>query len=67
MKVYKRDFEDKEIVTTKDLSVEIKKYASGIESLKIKNAKGYVEVLPFMGQIIWDLSFNNKSLNFTIS
>ena len=64
VKLYKRDFEEsiKEIVTTKDLSVEIKKYASGIESLKIKNAKGYVEVLPFMGQIIWDLSFNNKSL-----
>ena len=62
--LYKSDFTDnaKVIVSHKDLEVSIKRYASGIESLTIKNAKGYVEVLPFMGQIIWDLNFNGKSL-----
>lgn len=53
---------EKEIVSNKDLKVIIKKYKTGIESLTIHNAKGYVEVLPFMGQIIWDLNFNNTSL-----
>ena len=64
VKLYKRDFEEnaKVIVSHKDLCVEIKKYASGIESLTIKNSKGHDEVLPFMGQIIWDVVFNGKSL-----
>lgn len=43
-------------------SVIAKKYPSGIESLTITNDKGYVEVLPFMGQIIWDACFNGSSL-----
>lgn len=37
-------------------------YPSGIESLTIENERGRVEVLPFMGQIIWDLSFDGLSL-----
>lgn len=62
--LFKADFADyeKELVTLKDLKVITKRYASGIESLTIKNSKGYVEVLPFMGQIIWDLNFNGHSL-----
>lgn len=56
---------NKEILTNQDLSVYVKKYASGIESLTIKNAKGYVELLPFMGQIIWDLNFNGISLKLS--
>ncbi|OFJ70959.1 DUF4432 domain-containing protein [Actinomyces sp. HMSC064C12] len=46
-------------------SVVAKKYDSGIESLTIHNDRGYVEVLPFMGQIIWDASFAGKSLRMT--
>ena len=62
--LFKSDFTDfaKEIVTLKDLAVSIKRYPSGIESLTIKNALGYVEVLPYMGQIIWDLNFKGQSL-----
>lgn len=38
------------------------KYPSGIESLKITNSRGHVELLPFMGQIIWDANFDGISL-----
>ena len=38
------------------------RYPSGIESIKIRNAKGYVELLPYMGQIIWDAAFNGIDL-----
>lgn len=38
------------------------RYPSGIESIKIQNSKGYVELLPYMGQIIWDAAFDGISL-----
>ena len=38
------------------------KYESGIEAIKISNQKGFIVVLPFYGQIIWDVEFNNHSL-----
>lgn len=62
--LFKSDFVEfeKELVKVKDITVITKKYPSGIESLTIRNSKGYVEVLPFMGQIIWDLNFNGHSL-----
>jgi len=37
-------------------------YPSGIQALKIKNSRGYVELLPYMGQIIWDANFDGISL-----
>ncbi|EEZ90537.1 aldose 1-epimerase family protein [Mobiluncus mulieris] len=54
-----------EVLHADKWSVVAKKYLSGIDSLTINNDKGYVEVLPFMGQIIWDASFNGKSLRMT--
>lgn len=37
-------------------------YPKQIGSLKIQNSRGFVEVLPFMGQIIWDAVFDGHSL-----
>ena len=37
-------------------------HPSGIASLTIANERGSVEVLPYMGQIIWDLVFDGISL-----
>ena len=54
-----------EILRSDVWSVVTKKYPSGIESLTIHNARGYVEVLPFMGQIIWDACFDGTSLRMT--
>ena len=33
------------------------KYSTGIEAIKLQNSKGYVTLLPFMGQMIWDMQF----------
>lgn len=52
----------KEILHNNEWSVTTKQYPQGIASLTIHNSRGYVEVLPFMGQIIWDANFDGKSL-----
>ncbi|MDP9800446.1 hypothetical protein J2S49_000522 [Arcanobacterium wilhelmae] len=56
------DGEEKLIAETGEMRVTVKKYRKGIESLTIANARGHVEVLPFMGQIIWDAEFDGHSL-----
>ena len=38
------------------------KYESGIEAIKICNKKGFIIVLPFYGQIIWDAEFGKHSI-----
>ncbi|MCK3657987.1 DUF4432 domain-containing protein [Pasteurellaceae bacterium Pebbles2] len=38
------------------------KYPSGIEAIKLSNSKGFITVLPFFGQIIWDANFNGQTL-----
>lgn len=67
VKLHKEDFclHEKEVVCTKDLKVITKKYPTGVESLIVKNSRGHVEILPFMGQMIWDLVFDCKSLKLT--
>lgn len=50
------------VVDSGDLRVTAKRYPSGIASLTVANERGYVEVLPFMGQIIWDANFDGHSL-----
>ena len=45
-----------------DFSVSTFLYESGVPSIKIKNNKGYVEILPFNGQMIWDVVFGGRSL-----
>ncbi|MFI0395095.1 aldose 1-epimerase family protein [Paracoccus jiaweipingae] len=37
-------------------------YASGVEALVIQTPRGYVTVLPFMGQMIWDAVFDGVDL-----
>lgn len=51
-----------EILHSEQWSVTAKTYSSGVASLTIHNSLGYVEVLPFMGQIIWDANFCGHSL-----
>ncbi|MFP7697340.1 aldose 1-epimerase family protein [Trueperella sp. LYQ143] len=50
---------------TDEFSVTGTRYPKGIESLTIINSRGYVEVLPYMGQIIWDAEFDDVSLRMT--
>lgn len=41
------------------------RYASGIEALKLQNARGYAIVLPFYGHMIWDAEFDGHSLTMS--
>ncbi|MCG3884837.1 aldose 1-epimerase family protein [Photobacterium leiognathi] len=49
--------EKKEILSSKSFDVYAFKYSTGIEAIEIKNAKGRIVVLPFMGQMIWEAEF----------
>lgn len=62
--LYRESFTEVEkvILKNENFEVTIKKYRKGIESLFLKNSRGYVEVLPFFGQIIWDANFSGHSL-----
>lgn len=37
-------------------------YPSGVAAVEVANSKGRIEVLPFLGQIIWDACFDGTSL-----
>lgn len=44
------------------ISVSTFRYASGIEALRVKNARGEIIVLPFKGQQIWRAVFDGRDL-----
>lgn len=52
----------KKIIENANFTVTLFKYASGIEAVRLANSRGYVVVLPYMGQMIWDLQFDNIDL-----
>lgn len=52
----------KDILINDHFTVSVFKYLSGIEGLTIANEKGHITLLPYMGQIIWDVQFNGISL-----
>ena len=54
--------EDKVILSNEYFNIKIFKYPSGIEGLTLENKKGYITLLPYMGQIIWDAKFNGIDL-----
>lgn len=40
-----------------ELCVTTFKYSTGVDAVRLKNQNGYVVLLPFMGQMIWDMEF----------
>lgn len=42
--------------------VELFRYPSGIEAIKLENSRGTITLLPFYGQMIWDVIFDGRSL-----
>ncbi|VEJ08824.1 aldose 1-epimerase family protein [Actinobacillus delphinicola] len=55
--------EKKQILLQSDaFCVESFCYPDNIPALKISNSRGYLEILPFMGQMIWDANFDSISL-----
>ncbi|MCS4483925.1 aldose 1-epimerase family protein [Gleimia sp. 6138-11-ORH1] len=57
--------EPKVIAETAEFTVSIFKYGTGIESLILENSRGYVELLPYMGQILWAAEFDGVDLRMT--
>lgn len=53
---------EQEIFHSDNFTVTSFKYASGIEALKISNSRGYVTILPYYGQMIWDAEFDGHNL-----
>jgi hypothetical protein len=49
------------------LKIFLFKYKTGVCALKLVNEKGYAVILPFNGQQIWDVVFNNRRLKMESS
>ena len=51
-----------ELLSHKGMSVTAFKYSTGIEALKVQNDKGFIVILPFKGQQIWEAEFEGRNL-----
>lgn len=45
-----------------ELTVVAFRYASGVAALRLENRRGHVIVLPYLGQMVWDVVFDGRSL-----
>jgi hypothetical protein len=57
-------FEEKERVFLESDGVEVSlfRYDTGVEAVRLANRRGYVIVLPYFGQMLWDASFDGVRL-----
>jgi hypothetical protein len=53
---------EQEVFRSGELSVSLFRYDSGIEAVRIRNSRGHIVVLPFMGQMVWDVVFDGVCL-----
>lgn len=53
---------EKTFVEFGELSGSLFKYETGIDAIRLKNKSGYVILLPYNGQMIWDVVFCGRSL-----
>ena len=53
---------EQEIFSAGEISVSLFRYDRGVEAVRIKNSRGHLIVLPFMGQMIWDVVFDGVCL-----
>lgn len=62
--LYRSNFDEKErqLACMGSFTVSTFRYASGIEAIRITNARGEIIVLPFKGQQIWRASFDGREL-----
>lgn len=55
--------ENKKVIYRDDeFTVSLFRYPSGVEAIELTNSRGVMVVLPYMGQIIWDLAFDGIDL-----
>jgi len=53
---------EKVIATFAGITASAFRYDSGIEALRLSNARGHLVVLPFYGQMVWDAEFDGVDL-----
>lgn len=53
---------EKTLLSVGKLSASTFIYKSGIHGIKLQNGLGYITVLPFMGQMVWDIVFGDRNL-----
>ena len=53
---------EQELLSAGEFTVSLFRYPSGVEAVRIRNSRGHLIVLPFMGQMIWDAVFDGVSL-----
>ncbi len=61
----KRDFfseKERSLIKFGDLIGTIWTYSTGVHAVKIENNRGYIVLLPFKGQQVWDAVFDGRSL-----
>lgn len=58
------DFESTErvVAQTSDFEASVFRYPSGVDAVRIANSRGYLVVLPFLGQMVWDAVFDGVDL-----
>ncbi len=54
--------EEKILIQSDAFTVSASCYPDNIATLTLKNSHGHLELLPFMGQMIWDAEFDDTSL-----
>ncbi|MDN4525084.1 aldose 1-epimerase family protein [Fictibacillus fluitans] len=55
--------ENKKVIYRDDeFTASLFRYPSGVEAIELTNSRGVMVVLPYMGQIIWDLAFDGVDL-----
>ena len=54
--------DERRIMTYADMEVSTFMYSTGVEAVKLKNNRGYIIMLPFQGQQIWDAVWDGKSI-----
>lgn len=53
---------EQEIFSAGEFTVSLFRYERGVEALRLKNDRGHLIVLPFMGQMVWDAVFDGVCL-----
>lgn len=53
---------EKTVLTFEDMTVSTFLYSTGVEAVRITNESGFIVVLPYQGQQIWEAVFNGRSL-----
>ena len=56
---------ERECVRFGGLSASLFRYDTGVEAIRLSNARGSVIVLPYMGQIVWSAAFDGVELAMT--